>query len=93
VKGVGTGGKLFLKLVDREANEVVSNQELPVRLPPLTSTSQRLVLDLVGVAQTLEAGHHLDLQIATSSTEYTPSRDAAVVDVSVMIQVPVRPRP
>jgi ABC-2 type transport system ATP-binding protein len=70
------GATLFIELVDREAGEVLSNQSQPVRL-----TDTHLEVELVGVAHTVAAGHHLDVRITS---------DRPVVGVSVVVSVPVR---
>lgn len=89
----GTGAdsaNLFLKLVDRESGEVVNLQERAVRVDGLSAEPQSVPLDLSGVAYTLPAGHHLDLQIATSSASYAPSRSGpAQLDIQVSVSVPV----
>lgn len=70
------GATLFLQLVDREAGEVLSNQSLPVRV-----TSSHLEIELVGVAHTLAAGHHVDLRVTS---------DRPVAALSAAVSVPVR---
>jgi ABC-2 type transport system ATP-binding protein len=70
------GATLFLELVDREAGEVLGNQSRPVRV-----TSTHLEVELVGVAHTLAAGHHLDVRVTS---------DRPVVGLSVVVSVPVR---
>ena len=88
--GVGTGGKVALRLIDRETHEIVSNQEIPLRLGTLSGTAQRFVLDLPGVAHTLAAGHHLDLHVVPGSSWYSPSRQAGHAEVRVTVDIPVR---
>lgn len=93
VTGEGAdAANLFLKLVDRESGEVVNLQEQPVRAEGLSADGQRISLDLAGVAYTLPAGHHLDLQVATSSASYAPSRSGpARLGVDVSVSVPALP--
>ena len=83
----GPGVHLFFKLVDREANQVVDLQAESLRLGGLAPT-RRVALDLVGVTYALPAGHHLDLQISTSSAAHVSYRGSAVVHVSGTVQVP-----
>lgn len=75
VHGGAPGGTLFLKLVERETGEVLSNQELPLR-----TTASHLEAELIGVAHTLAPGRHLDLVVRA---------DRPVV-VSVVATIPVR---
>ena len=84
----GPGVHLFFKLVDREANQVVDLQAESLRLGGLLPLTQRVGLDLVGVTYALPAGHHLDLQISTSSAAHVSYRGTAVVHVSGTVRVP-----
>jgi ABC-2 type transport system ATP-binding protein len=70
------GATLYLSLVDRETGEVLSNQEMPVR-----ATSSHVEVELVGVAHTLPAGHHLDLVV----------RADRPLLLSLVASVPTRP--
>ncbi|MGP3951158.1 CocE/NonD family hydrolase [Streptomyces sp. 7N604] len=92
----GTGAPaadLFLKLVDRESGEVVNLQEQAVRVEELSTHPRQLSLDLSGVAYSLPAGHHLDLQVATSSASYAAPRSGPVrLGVEVNVSVPTPPR-
>jgi ABC-2 type transport system ATP-binding protein len=75
IHGGVPGGTLFVKLVDRETGEVLSNQE--VLLP---ATSSHIEAELIGVAHTLAPGHHLDLVV----------RGERPAVVSIVATVPVR---
>lgn len=89
----GTGGShLFVKLIDREANHVLNVQELPLRVEGLGAVPQVVETDLVGLAYSLPAGHHLDLQIATTSTQSLAYRGPGSVNVAAEVAVPVRAR-
>lgn len=90
VTGRGPAAHLFVKLVDREADEVVNLQETPVRVENLSRAPQTLALDLSAVAYTLPAGHHLDVQVATTSLMHATARTPARVEVGVTVAVPVR---
>jgi predicted acyl esterase len=70
------GATLFLQLVDREAGEVLGNHSQPVRV-----SSTHFEVELVGVAHTLAAGHHLDVRVTS---------DRPVLGLSVVVSVPVR---
>lgn len=87
--GTGSGAFLFVKLVDRETGEVVNYQETPVRVGPLSATPQEVTVDLVPIAHTLPAGHHLDVQVATSSAQFAVHQGAATVTVDASVSVPV----
>jgi ABC-2 type transport system ATP-binding protein len=87
--GVGAGTHLFFKLVDREANRVLDLQAESLRVDgPLLNTPVKIDLDLVGVAYQLPAGHHLDLQISTSSLAHLEYRGPASVTVAATVTVP-----
>ncbi|MGH3443059.1 MAG: CocE/NonD family hydrolase [Nitriliruptorales bacterium] len=90
VTGSGPAVHLFLKLVDREAGEVLNLQEAAVRVTDLSSEPQEIELDLAGIAYTLPEGHHLDLQISTTSFASTNARTPAQVDVALEAAIPVR---
>jgi ABC-2 type transport system ATP-binding protein len=89
VTGVGAGTHLFFKLVDREANRVLDLQAESLRVDgPLLNTPLKFDLDLVGVTYVLPAGHHLDLQISTSSLAHLEYRGPASVTVAGTVTVP-----
>lgn len=90
VSGTGPVTHLFLKLVDREAGEVVNLQETPIRVEGLSVLPTRVELDLSGIAYTLPEGHHLDLQVSTTSLMHAAARTPATADVEVRVAVPVR---
>lgn len=92
VNGVGSGANLFFKLVDREANIVIDLQAESLRVAgPLTGTAKTYSIDLVGVAYTMDAGHHLDLQVSTTGIAHGPDRGASRLDVTVKVAVPTLP--
>jgi len=90
VSGTGPATHLFVKLVDREAGEVVNLQETPVRVDDLTVLPRQVDLTMSGIAYTLPAGHHLDLQVSTSSLMHAGARTPAQVHVEVDVDVPAR---
>jgi ABC-2 type transport system ATP-binding protein len=90
VSGTGPVAHLFLKLVDRESGEVVNLQETPLRVENLSSQPQTFQLRMSGIAYTLPQGHHLDLQVSTTSVMHAAARTPAVVDVAVEAAIPVR---
>lgn len=90
VSGAGPAAHLFLKLVDREAGEVVNLQETPVRVEDLDGDPQQVEVPMSGVAYTLPAGHHLDLQVSTTSLMHPGARIPAQVHVAAEVRVPVR---
>lgn len=90
VSGTGPATHLFLKLVDRESGEVVNLQETPIRVENLSGTPQQVDLRLSGIAYTLPRGHHLDLQVATTSVMHATARTPAQADLDVQVAVPVR---
>ncbi|MFN2556106.1 MAG: CocE/NonD family hydrolase [Nitriliruptorales bacterium] len=92
VSGVGTAAHLFLKLVDREAGEVVNLQETPLLVAPLSHAPRTFGLDLSGIAYSPTAGHHLDLQVATTSLMHANARTLGWVQLEVDIAVPARSR-
>ncbi|GAA4847002.1 CocE/NonD family hydrolase [Saccharopolyspora rosea] len=91
VTGTGPEAHLFVKLVDRERGQVVNLQEAPLRVTGLSGTPQRFRIDMPGLAYTLPPGHHLDLQVATSSLMHAGARTPSTVDVAARVDVPVRP--
>jgi ABC-2 type transport system ATP-binding protein len=90
VSGTGDSAHLFLKLVHRETGHVLNLQEAPVRVAGLT-TPQTLSVRMPGIAYTLPAGDHLDLQVSTASSAYLNARVPALVDVTATVQVPTVP--
>lgn len=90
VGGTGPGMHLYIKLIDREAGVVLNLQETALRVENLSATAQEFELDLVGLAYTLPEGHHLDLQIASTSSQSAPFRGPAQATVAIDVAVPVR---
>lgn len=90
VTGAGPAAHLFLKLIDREAGEVVNLQATPRRVTDLSGDAQVIELDLAGIAYTLPEGHHLDLQVSTTSAMHAIARTPAELQVSAEVSVPVR---
>jgi ABC-2 type transport system ATP-binding protein len=89
VTGTGAGTHLFFKLVDREANRVLDLQAESLRVEgPLVGQAQQFSLDLAGVAYLLPAGHHLDLQVSTSSLAHVAYRGPALVTLALSVAVP-----
>lgn len=90
--GTGPGTHLFFKLVDREANQVIDLQEAAIRLDGLGAGPQSAELDLVGTGYIVPAGHHVDLQLATSSNAMSEYRGPSVVNLArVIVDVPTVP--
>ena len=97
ITGTGGGAHLFVKLVDRESGELVgeghalNQQETPFIVGALSDTPQVIDADLVTVAYTLPEGHHLDVQVSSSSGMSTTFRGGpAQVTVAGTVSVPVR---
>lgn len=90
VEGVGDEVVLMAKLVDRESGAVVNLQEGAVRVPLLDGTAE-VDVPMPGIAYTLPAGHHLDLQVSTASLMHSNARTPATVDVAATVSVPVQP--
>lgn len=88
VTGSGPAAHLFLKLLDREADEILNLQEAPLRVEDLSDDPQTFEVTMPGLAYTLPDGHHLDLQVATTSLMHTTARTPAEVDVEVQVRVP-----
>ena len=90
VTGAGAGAHLFFKLVDREAKTVLDGQAESLRLEgPLTLTARSFDLDLCGVSALVPAGHHVDLQISTSSLAHVQHRGPAALSIAATVSVPV----
>jgi ABC-2 type transport system ATP-binding protein len=88
VSGVGTEVVLLAKLVDRESGAVVNLQEGGVRVS-LLDGPVTVEVPMPGVAYTVPAGHHLDLQVSTASVMHATARTPATVDVVATASVPV----
>lgn len=89
VTGQGTGpAHVFVKLVHREENEVLNLQEATQRVA-VGGEPRTYEFVMPGVAYTLPAGHHLDVQIATTSTLHAASRNAGQVQIEAEVDVPV----
>ncbi|MHB8572144.1 MAG: CocE/NonD family hydrolase [Candidatus Dormibacteria bacterium] len=90
VTGAGNGAHLFFKLVDRETGIVLDYQAESLRITDaITPLSAALFdLDLAGVSYAVPSGHHVDLQVATSSFAHVGYRGAGVYTVNVGVQVP-----
>lgn len=89
VEGVGDEVILMAKLVDRESGAVVNLQEGAVRVSLLGGATQ-VEVPMPGIAYTLAAGHHLDLQVSTASLMHSNARTPATVDVTATVAVPVQ---
>ena len=89
VDGVGSEVILMAKLVDRESGAVVNLQEGAVRVPLLDGPTE-VEVPMPGIAYTLPAGHHLDLQVSTASLMHSNARTPATVDVTATASVPVQ---
>jgi ABC-2 type transport system ATP-binding protein len=90
VEGIGEEVILMAKLVDRESGAVVNLQEGAVRVP-LTGGPVEVDVPMPGVAYTLPAGHHLDLQVSTASLMHSNAQTPSTADVTAMVSVPVQP--
>jgi ABC-2 type transport system ATP-binding protein len=86
--GVDGSVNLFVKLVHRELGEVVNLQEGAVRVD-LTDGEVTVDVPMPGIAYSLPAGHHLDVEVATNSLMHATGRTPAIVDVEVRGDVPV----
>ena len=94
VSGTGPFVNLFVKLVDRESGEVLNLQENAYRVDDLSAEPQEITVPLTGFSYTLPAGHHLDVQVSTTSQMHYPTTTPAQVDVVGVVDVPVvAPRP
>jgi ABC-2 type transport system ATP-binding protein len=89
----GSSTNLFFRLIDKDTGDVVDLQTSPLRLdnldlvddgtsPNLPPASQKISLDLAGVAYDLPAGDTLELQVSTSTDSFAPNRGSAVVTIS-----------
>lgn len=85
VQGLGT--HLFLKLVDVESNQVVDLQETAVRI--VGQPSGPISLKMIGVDYVVPAGHHIQLQISTSSAAMEEFRGASILNVAASVQIPL----
>jgi ABC-2 type transport system ATP-binding protein len=98
VYGVGGDGEalggldgtvnLFVKLVHREADEVVNVQEGAVRVG-LADGEVTVDVPMPGIAYSIPEGDHLDLEVSTASLLHSTGRTPALVDVAVRGEVPV----
>lgn len=88
VGGVDGSVHVFVRLVDREADEVVNLQEAAVRAP-LAADGATVAVPMPGLAYTLPAGHHLDLEVSTASLLHATGRTPALVAVTVSGTLPV----
>jgi ABC-2 type transport system ATP-binding protein len=89
VSGTGLGTHLFFKLVDREAAQVLDLQETALRVNGLGSGPYHIDLDMTALAYAVPAGHHVDLEIATSSSAMLEYRGASLVNVDANVDVPI----
>lgn len=81
----GVESHLFFRLVHREANEVLNLQESAIRL----TSSGEFDLRMSGVAYTLPEGHHLDLEVSTSSAMHRPTTTPSVSNVDWDLRIPL----
>lgn len=88
VRGIGTEVILLAKLVDREGDHVVNLQEGAIRVPLDGTDSSTVDVPMPGIAYTLPAGHHLDLQVSTASLMHATSRTPSTVEVTASAAVP-----
>jgi len=68
---------------------VLDLQEAALRIDGLGSGPESAELDMVAVAYLVPTGHHIDLQVATSSNAMSEYRGASLVNLSVSVDVPV----
>ena len=87
VRGVGTEVVLMARLVHRETGQVVDLQEGAVRVP-LTGGPARVEVPMPGIAYTVPAGDHLDVQVSTESLMHGNSRVPAQVEVTARVSIP-----
>lgn len=89
VGGIGAGVHLFVKLVDREYDQVIDLQEAAIRIEGLDPLyPETYTFDGVGVGYIVPAGHHVDVQISTSSGAMGEYRGAAIVNVDATVVIP-----
>jgi predicted acyl esterase len=94
ITGVGSGTNLIFKLVDRESHRAINGQAATLRVdgPFTPDITRAFSVDLVGVAELLPAGHHLDLEVSTTGLPHATYRGAGVFTVAVdRVAVPVLP--
>lgn len=86
--GVDGTVNVFVKLVHRESGAVLNLQEGAVRAD---ITGGEVVVDVAmpGLAYTIPAGDHLDLEVSTASIMHATGRTPALIDVAVSGSVPV----
>jgi ABC-2 type transport system ATP-binding protein len=89
VSGTGLGTHLFFKLVDREASQVLDLQETALRIDGLGSGPYNMSFDMTALTYVVPSGHHVDLEIATSSAAMSEYRLPSLVNVDATVGVPV----
>ncbi|MFA9446364.1 alpha/beta hydrolase family protein [Egicoccus sp. AB-alg6-2] len=88
--GVDGAVHVFVKLIHRERGEVVNLQEGAVRVP-LSATGVTVDVPMPGMAYTIPAGDHLDVEVSTASLLHTTGRTPALIDVRLTGVVPTTP--
>lgn len=88
VSGVGNEAFLFFKLIDTSTGAVLSDQVTPLRAK-FANGPFTFDMDLEGVSHRLRAGSGLALELSTGSMMFTSSREPALVDVALTVNVPV----
>jgi ABC-2 type transport system ATP-binding protein len=90
IGGAGQDGHvhLFVRLVHREAGEVLNLQEGTVRVD-LGPGEASAAVPMPGLAYTVPPGHHLDLQVSTASVMSATGRTPGFVDVGVTATIPL----
>jgi ABC-2 type transport system ATP-binding protein len=90
--GVDGSVNLFVKLVHREAGEVLNLQEGAIRVD-LAEDTVTVDVPMPGLAYTVPPGHHLDLEVSTASLMHATGRTPALVDVEVAAEIPLATAP
>jgi ABC-2 type transport system ATP-binding protein len=81
--GVATpSAHVFVKLIHREAGEVLNLQEGAISVD-LSGGEVTVDVPMPGLAYTLPEGHHLDVQVATNSLMHATGRVPAIIDVTL----------
>ncbi|HVE92298.1 MAG TPA: CocE/NonD family hydrolase [Actinomycetota bacterium] len=91
VSGAGAESYLFFKLVDVAPDgtqKVLDDQVTPVKVTGLSLDAQTVDVELAGVSWRLDPGHTLQLQIASTSSDYASSRLPSVTNVEAALNVP-----
>lgn len=91
VSGMGEEAFLFFKILDIDAagtTVIVDDQVTARRVRSLSDTPQKLTIELGGVAWRVAAGHHLALEVATTSNDHTTSRVPSTAEVRVTVDLP-----